>query len=265
MPSMRSGDWMYERDDEAEPFEADLEAEPFEAADPFEASDEAEPFEAAEPFELDGEAEPEDSEAYRRRPQRGRPYGLTVRGVQTAVVKTPSGNANIQLPSRVPTLKEFRSTVTQVQRDLTRTNRRVRVARRISARAALRSDYRAARNGIFILMAEQARDVLKDFAASEGLFSASQGQYRRLIVPPPGNGPIPPGGPQVNQPPAQAAGQGNQGQPPVNQPPAQAQPQAQAQAVVAAVAFQPAVQANPNPPPVNALNQAGPQPPPAGP
>src|SRR5262245_43894006 len=111
MPSMRAGDWMYERsEDEAEPFEAEpFEAEPLEA-EPYEAEPfEAEPFEA-EPFESDGEAEPEyDYRDYRRRMQRGRSYGPIVRGVQTAVVKTPSGNANIQLPSRVPTVKEVRT------------------------------------------------------------------------------------------------------------------------------------------------------------
>ncbi|HET6981853.1 MAG TPA: hypothetical protein VFI53_06910 [Myxococcaceae bacterium] len=248
---------MYERDDEAEPFEADLEAEPFEAADPFEASDEAEPFEAADPFESDGEADPEYYD--RRRVQRGRPYGLAVRGVQTAVVKTPSGSANIQLPSRVPTLKEFRTTVTQVQKDLTRTNRRVRAARRGSARAALLSDYRAARNGIFILIGEQVRDVLKDYAGSELLMAASRGQLHQLIVQPPGNQTVPANVPQANQPPAQAREVAE-----ANQEAIAAIRTAVAAERAAALAFQAAVQVNPGQPPANnVVNPPAPQPAPA--
>lgn len=144
-----AGDWEYEEMDEAEPYEA---------ADPWESdeSDEAEDFEA----EADGDGEA----VYWGRPPQRRPAPPTLRGVQTAVVRTPAGNASIQLPSKVPTLAEL----TRVQRELAQTQRRVRTmstdlsrARR-AARARARADTRGARNGIFLVALESVRDVLRD-------------------------------------------------------------------------------------------------------
>lgn len=145
MPS--ANDWEYE----------DMEEEPFEASDPWESDDEA-----VEEPEDDGEA------VYWRRPA-PRPAPPALRGVQTAVVKTPAGNASIQLPSKVPTLAEL----TRVQRELASTQRQVRTmstelerARRAS-RARARADTSGARNGIFIVALESVRDVLRDV----GLYS----------------------------------------------------------------------------------------------
>jgi hypothetical protein len=169
MPSP-AGDWEYE-DSESEPEAADL----YDAADLSEAEDaEYEP-----EYEPEGEPEYEPEADYRRpapppwpyasRPYApARPYGLAVKGVQTAVVKTPAGNANIQLPSRVPTLAEVRGTFNRVQRDVAATNRRLKAvavkasrSQRLSVRA-VREDTRAARNGILIVALEQVKDILRD-------------------------------------------------------------------------------------------------------
>ncbi len=157
MPSVPAGDWEYEELDEAEPYEA---------AD--EAADEAEPYEAADESE-DAEYEPEyDGEAvsyYRRQPpRRPLPPSMPLRGVQTAVVRTPAGNASIKLPSKVPTLREL----SRVQRDLALTRRQLRTlsvrmkrSRRTSKRIAHEGGH-GARNGIFIVALESVRDVLRD-------------------------------------------------------------------------------------------------------
>lgn len=164
MPSVTAGDWEYEELDEAEPYEGADEAEPYEASD--EAADEAE----------DAEYEPEyDGEAvYRRQPpRRTLPPQPALRGVQTAVVRTPAGNASIKLPSRVPTLKEL----SRVQRDLAMTRRQLRTlsvrqkrSRRTSKRIAHEGGH-GARNGIFIVALESVRDVLRDV----GTFSLIHG------------------------------------------------------------------------------------------
>jgi hypothetical protein len=153
---MPAGDWEYEELEEAEPYEAEpYEAEPYEAADPYETEDrEYEP-------EYDGEAVSYD---YRRRPWRQPSRAMALRGVQTAVVKTPAGEASIQLPSKVATISEL----SRVQRDLAQTQQRLRAVtrdldrgRRASRRRA-RGEARGARNAIFILALEQVRDVLRE-------------------------------------------------------------------------------------------------------
>ncbi|HTP52133.1 MAG TPA: hypothetical protein VMG41_09990 [Gemmatimonadales bacterium] len=143
MPS--AGDWEYDEVDEAEPFEA---------ADPWE-NDESEDSEY-EP-EYDGEALP-----WQRPPPR-RP-SAPLRGVQTAVVRTPAGNANIQLPSKVATLGEL----SRVRRELASTQGHVRrlsadlMRARRASRTGARSDNRSARNTVLIVAAEAVRDVLRD-------------------------------------------------------------------------------------------------------
>lgn len=142
---MPAGDWEYDEVDEAEPYEA---------ADPWEI-DESE----------DSEAEPEyDGEAlfWQRPPPRRPPPPL--RGVQTAVVRTPAGTANIQLPSKVPTLDEL----SRVRRELATTQGQVRklsvdlVRARRASRTSARADTRSARNTVLIVAAEAVRDVIRD-------------------------------------------------------------------------------------------------------
>jgi hypothetical protein len=85
-------------------------------------------------FEAELEADGEDygdAEAVRRsrRSRRGAPrrratrasrgYGVNrMEGVGQGIVRTPSGDAQIELPGKVPSLKEFKDTVGTIQKDM---------------------------------------------------------------------------------------------------------------------------------------------------
>jgi hypothetical protein len=88
-------------------------------------------------YELDGEDQEDygDAEAIRRRRRRrhrhgrGRPRRRSTRaargyrvdrmeGVSQGVVRTPSGDAQIELPDKVPSLKEFKDTAGKIQSDV---------------------------------------------------------------------------------------------------------------------------------------------------
>lgn len=173
---------------EAEPWGAEAydEAEPWEAEADDEALDEAYEPEFLEPVALAGGVGLAGGavggallarELERRR--RGRRDAVGAKGVQTAIVNTPAGNAKIQLPSKVPTLTEFRGTLDRVQRDMAATNRRIaslgaelQRTRRRAARAE-RASASGARNGLLILALDQVKDVLHDVSALGGTSETS--------------------------------------------------------------------------------------------
>lgn len=76
----------------------------------------------------------EDDEAARPKPGRpgkgrpaGRPsfakprqYGQAARGRNAGLIKTPNGDATVQLPARFPTMGEFRGTLEEIQADIKR-------------------------------------------------------------------------------------------------------------------------------------------------
>ena len=88
---------------------------------------------------------------------------IPVKGVQNAIVKTPAGEARIELPSRVTTVDEFKRTTEQLQRSMQGIEQRLRYVS-----MQVRKTRREARAGssmmpwLFVL--EQAKDVARAFA-----------------------------------------------------------------------------------------------------
>ncbi len=162
MDGVETAEWEYEEEEE-EAFEEEAElAEAF--------YDESE--------EDYGEFFPE---SRRRRRQRWRsrrrpPYSAGAKGVRHAIVKRPDGaEARIALPSRVPTVDEFRKALDKVQQDVQRQGDRIRNIADWAVRSQRRTgrvaqaDVAASRNQLLILGLEQVKTVALEYAALSDL------------------------------------------------------------------------------------------------
>ncbi len=126
-------------------------------------------------MEMDEDEGEDDAEARRRRggsrrsQRKIRPYAQGTQGIRTVQISNGAGKtAQLQLPARALTVQEFRRSMAQVQRDAQvsakavrdlreEMDRQQRTTRQLQKNAAW-----GANSGLFVLLADQVKELLVD-------------------------------------------------------------------------------------------------------
>lgn len=148
----------------------------------WEALDEAELDEALDEAEAYGsdEGENEDAESFRMRGRFPARPMAPVRGIRTATIETPAGNARLKLPAPVPTVREVGNVRRQVQTSRSEIERLQRKVRRLERQGTFGANLGIVANAI-----GQLKDVFMDVYAARQVASANGLDLRPLAPPSP--------------------------------------------------------------------------------